>query len=165
LMATSAWLREIERHRSDILAACHAAVDNGRRRAGLFRPDETAFSACPSDSIDYAVMEKAPKSDGAPCAVVPLDAAWSDLGSWQAVWEARDKDADGNAVEGNVVLEGVKNSLVLNRGGGLIALVGLEGAVVIETEESSLVAGMERAQEVRKVAERARKRRAVGQSR
>ncbi|MBM3925280.1 MAG: mannose-1-phosphate guanylyltransferase/mannose-6-phosphate isomerase [SAR202 cluster bacterium] len=156
-MASSTWLAEIQRHRPDILAACRQAVDNGRRRAALFRPHEPAFSACPSDSIDYAVMEKAPKCNGAPCAVVPLDVGWSDLGSWQAVWEARDKDTNGNAVEGDVVLEGVKDSLVLNRGGGRVALVGLEGVVVIETEESSLVAGMERAQEVRKVAERARK--------
>jgi mannose-1-phosphate guanylyltransferase/mannose-6-phosphate isomerase len=165
LMASSAWLAEIRRHRPDILAACRHAVDGGHRRAALFRPHKLAFSSCPSDSIDYAVMEKAPKSNGAPCAVVPLDAGWSDLGSWQAVWEARDKDANGNAVEGDVLLEGVKDSLVLNRRSGQIALVGLESAVVIEAEESSLAAGMGRSQEVRRVAERVGNRRGRGQSR
>jgi mannose-1-phosphate guanylyltransferase / mannose-6-phosphate isomerase len=143
----SAYLEELERHSPAIYAACvrafrEAAVDDDFTRLG------GAFLDCPSDSIDYAVMEKTSKA-----AVVPLEAGWSDIGSWSALYDVLEKDSDGNVVRGDVVLERCKNSYVLSTN-RLVATIGLDGFVVIETPDAVTVLPQREAQSIKAVVER-----------
>jgi mannose-1-phosphate guanylyltransferase/mannose-6-phosphate isomerase len=161
LMRASVWLHQIAKHRPDIARACRNAVAGGRADGQFFRPDAKAFHACPSDSIDYAVMEKAcpERHEGAGvgglCAVVPLDAGWSDVGAWSAVWEVSDHDPQGNVVQGDIYLEGVSGSLVITRS-RLVAAVGLKDAVIVETADAVLVADRSRVQGVKQIVARLR---------
>ena len=107
-----------------------------------------AFLDCPSDSIDYAVMEKTAKA-----AVVPLDAGWNDVGSWSALYDVLDKDPDGNVTRGDVVLERCKNSYVLSTG-RLVATIGLDGFVVIETADAVAVLPQREAQSIKTIVDR-----------
>jgi len=143
----STYLEELERHSNVIYRACvravgEATVDDDFTRLG------SAFLDCPSDSIDYAVMEKTAKA-----AVVPLDAGWSDVGSWSALYDVLEKDADGNVARGDVVLEGCKNSYVLSTS-RLVAAIGLEGFVVIETPDAVAVLPRHDAQRIKAVVDR-----------
>ena len=153
MMRASVWLEQLAKHRPGIARACRRAVAGGHADGEFFRPDADAFRACPSDSIDYAVMEKAASGSNGPCAVVPLDAGWSDVGAWSAVWEVGDRDAQGNVVQGDVYLEGVRDSLIIARG-RLVAAVGLQDAVVVETGDAVLVADRGRVQGVKQVVSR-----------
>ena len=159
MMAASVWLAELERHRPDILVACRAVYASSHRQGPLRPLDKDAFAACPRESIDYAVMEPSAGqnltkgSSARGCAVVPLDAGWSDLGSWKALWEVRKADALGNVVEGDVRTARVKNSLLLSQG-RTIAVVGLEDVVIVETSDAILVASKDKAQELRDLVER-----------
>ncbi|MBM3947631.1 MAG: mannose-1-phosphate guanylyltransferase/mannose-6-phosphate isomerase [SAR202 cluster bacterium] len=151
MMRAAVWLEQLARHRPDIARACRHAIASGHADGQFFRPDADAFRASPSDSIDYAVMEQVASSgSGGLCAVVPLEAGWSDLGAWSAVWEVGDHDDQGNVVQGDVYLEGVKDSLVIARG-RLVAAVGLQDAVVVETGDAVLVANRSRVQGVKQV--------------
>ena len=153
LMRSSVWLKELERRRPDIARACISAYDNAQRDTPFLRPDSALFTACPSESIDYAVMEKIAGESATKGAVVPLDAGWSDLGSWSEVWEQGDRDAHGNVVQGDVYLESVERSLLLAHH-RLLAAVGLEDVVVVETDDAVLVAHRDRVQEVREIVDR-----------
>ena len=127
-----------------------------------FRPDEDAFLKCPSESIDYAVMEGAGSSQeneggGATgFAVVPIDVGWSDIGSWSTLWERREHDDLGNVVQGDVYTDETKNSLVIGQH-RLVAAIGLEDMVVIETADAVLVAHKNRVQDIKGIVERLRK--------
>ena len=143
----STYLEELERHSNGIYTACvralgEAAIDEDFTRLGR------AFLDCPSDSIDYAVMEKTAKA-----AVVPLDAGWNDVGSWSALYDVLDKDPDGNVARGDVVLERCKNSYVLSTS-RLVATIGLEGFVVIETPDAVAVFPQREAQSIKTVVDR-----------
>lgn len=153
LMRSSVWLRELERCRPDIARACISAYNNAQRDVPFLRPDSALFTACPSESIDYAVMEKIAGDSETQGAVVPLDAGWSDLGSWSEVWEQGDRDAHGNVVQGDVYMESVERSLLLAHH-RLLAAVGLEDVVVVETDDAVLVAHRDRVQEVREIVDR-----------
>ncbi len=134
LFRASRYLEELEKYRPDILTACNAAFAGKQGDLDFLRFDEAAFLACPDDSIDYAVMEKT--SDAV---VVPIDAGWSDIGSWAALWDASDKDADGNCEIGDVLsLNGSGN--YINAGSRMVAAVGLTDMVVIETKDAVFVA-------------------------
>ncbi|MBN1628535.1 MAG: mannose-1-phosphate guanylyltransferase/mannose-6-phosphate isomerase, partial [Thermoleophilia bacterium] len=136
MMKRSVWLTALERHRSEILAACRTAIA-GRKTDGLFeRPDKTAFSACPSDSIDYAVMERL---DPAQAVVVPLDAGWSDVGAWASLWAVSAQDECGNVTRGDVILEDTRGTLV-HADSRLVTVLGADDLVVIETADAVLVA-------------------------
>ena len=152
LISASVWLRALNRCRPDIAQACRAAYE-GAEIDGLFiSPHRDRFLACPSESIDYAVMEKTAEDAEIRVAVVPLSGGWSDLGSWAQVWEERCSDAEGNVVEGPVFLESVQNSLVLAHE-RTVAAIGLKDAVVVETPDAVLVASREQVQEVRRIVE------------
>lgn len=138
--------RELERVAPRILAACQEALDRGGYEGEAFCLDKAAFGQCPSDSIDYAVMEKTKKG-----AMVPFQAGWSDLGSWAAMWETGEKDADGNVIDGEVMARDLKNSLVFS-GSRLVAALGLEDSVVVDTPDALLVAHRSRAQDVKNIA-------------
>ncbi|MBI3899070.1 MAG: mannose-1-phosphate guanylyltransferase/mannose-6-phosphate isomerase [Gammaproteobacteria bacterium] len=148
LMRADVWLREIEQRRPDILNACRAAYDQGKRDADFFRVDRQVFTDCPSDSIDYAVMEKTEHA-----AVVPLDAGWSDIGAWSALWQVSEQDGDGNVTQGDVMTHSTRNALVIAQH-RLVATVGLEDVIVIETADAVLVAHKSQSQNVRDIVDR-----------
>ena len=153
LMSASGWLRALNRCRPDIAEACLDAYNAAEKDGPFLRPHRDGFLSCPSESIDYAVMEKTAEDAEVRVATVPLSGGWSDLGSWAQIWEERKGDEDGNVVEGPVYLESVKNSLVLSTE-RTVAAVGLEDAVVVETPDAVLVASRDQVQDVRRVAER-----------
>jgi len=142
------FLAEVKKHAPQTCETMEGSVDKGRVDAPFFRLDQMCMEECASESIDYALMEKSGQ-----IAVVPVDMEWSDIGSWQALWDVSKKDDDGNVVHGDVILEDTKNSLVRaeNR---LVAGVGLRDTLVVETADAVLVAPLSRAQDVKKVVER-----------
>jgi mannose-1-phosphate guanylyltransferase/mannose-6-phosphate isomerase len=148
LLAASAYLGELGRLRPDMLAACRDAVSNAERDSDFIRLDRTAFSACPSESIDYAVMEHTDHS-----AVVPVAMGWNDLGSWDALWETGQHDAAGNALIGNVLAEDARNCYLRSEA-GLVAAIGIEDLIVVATADAIMVAPRSRAQDVRRLVAR-----------
>ncbi|MFO0995354.1 MAG: mannose-1-phosphate guanylyltransferase/mannose-6-phosphate isomerase [Alphaproteobacteria bacterium] len=142
------YLSEIERLQPAMLSACRAAVAKSRKDLDFLRLDREAFSASPSISIDYAVMEHTQKA-----VVVPLDAGWSDVGAWSALWDLGTKDDQGNVVVGSVIAEGTRNSY-LRADARIVAALGIEDLVVVATEDAVLVATRERAQDIRAIVER-----------
>ena len=149
VLRASVWLSALERFRPDILAATRAAWDGRQTDAGFVRPDRGAFAAIPSESIDYAVMEKAPGA-GLRVEMVALDAGWSDLGAWDAVWQVRERDADGNCTHGDAMIENSRNTLV-HATSRLVGAVGLDNVIVVETPDAVLVADRSRSQEVKQI--------------
>lgn len=150
-MRASVWIEELERFRPDIVQACRRAYDNGAEDGIFYRPDAEMFSECPADTIDYAVMERitAPDYDGHRRAVVvPLDAGWSDLGSWAAIMDISDKDADGNVIKGDVYAHETRNSMIHGQR-RLVSVVGLEDVIVVETADAVLVADRNRVEDVK----------------
>jgi mannose-1-phosphate guanylyltransferase/mannose-6-phosphate isomerase len=145
MFAAERYLTELSSFAPDIAAAAEKAVTTGYRDLDFCRLDETAFTACPSDSIDYAVMEHT-----AHAVVVPADIGWSDVGSWSALWEVQQHDENGNAQRGDVYLDGVKNSLVRAES-RIVAVVGVEDIVVVETQDAVLVAHKSQVQRVKQV--------------
>ncbi len=151
MMRASRWLELIERFRPDILTACQQAFEQGSSDGDFYRLDTDAFHACPSDSIDYAVMEKLTgKESSGEAIVLPLDADWSDIGAWSALGEIKEQDGDGNVCEGDVFAYGSRDNLLLAQG-RMVAAIGVDGLVVIETPDAILVATKERAQDVKEV--------------
>lgn len=144
----STYLEELAAHNSGMLAACKEALAKAKKDLDFIRLDKDAFASSPSDSIDYAVMEKTSRA-----VLVPLDAGWSDVGAWSAVWQVLPQDANGNATRGDVVIESSKNCYV-HADYRLVSLLGLEDVVVIETSDAVLVAHKDKAQDVKKLVDR-----------
>jgi len=144
LFAAGTYLDELRCHAPDMVAACESALAGGTDN-GSVTLDAAAFAACPADSIDYAVMEKTESAS-----VVPLDAGWSDVGSWAALHDVNDHDADGNALAGDVVAVDCRDSLIRSES-RLVGAVGVEGCVIIETKDAVLVVPKDRAQDVKKL--------------
>ena len=153
VVRASVWLAHIARLRPDIAASCRAAMAAGTRDHDFLRVDSTAFTACPSDSIDYAVMEKLVGMPDAPTAVLPLDAAWSDVGAWGALWEIGHKDSEGNVLHGDVVSIASHNTMVRAES-RLVACVGLDDLVVVETADAVLVAHRDQLDHIRELVAR-----------
>jgi mannose-1-phosphate guanylyltransferase/mannose-6-phosphate isomerase len=143
LFRASVYLAELARQQPAMLAACRAALEGASRDADFVRLDKAAFAACPSDSIDYAVMEH---TDAA--AVLPIEVGWNDLGSWSALWEVAEQDGNGNAHHGDVLAQDCRNTLAWGHG-RLLALLGLENVVVVDTADAVLVAHKDRVQDVK----------------
>ncbi|CAG4887510.1 mannose-1-phosphate guanylyltransferase/mannose-6-phosphate isomerase [Paraburkholderia gardini] len=156
IMRASTWIRAIKHFQPAIYAACAQAFAGGKTDGDFFRLQREAFSASPSNSIDYAVMERL-NTDTSVCAgvVVPLDAGWSDVGSWDAIWQILPKDADQNVGRGHVMFEGAASTFAHSEG-RLIACVGTQDLVVVETADAILVADRSRVQDVKKVVGRIR---------
>ena len=144
-------LAEMERYAPDVLAAMQAAVQARTHDLDFIRLDATAFAASPNISLDYAVAERTTRA-----AVIPASLGWSDVGSWDALWEVSPKDDRGNASVGDVLLEGSTNCYVRSDG-ILTAVVGLEDVVVVVTEDAVLAMHKDRAQDVKQVVDRLRK--------
>ena len=145
---TGRFLDELERLEPELLARCRAAIAAGKRDLDFFRLDAAQFQACKSISIDYAVMERTDKA-----ALVPVDMGWSDIGSWEALWEASGKDEAGNALKGDVLHHGTHNSYLRSEG-PLVAAVGVEDLVVVATADAVLVSRKDASQDVKKIVEK-----------
>ncbi len=139
------YVAELREHRPDIVSACVRAVSEAREDLDFIRLDRGAFEECPSDSIDYAVMEQTGAGE-----VVPIDVGWSDVGSWSALHEAKDADGEGNVIVGDVLVDDTRDCY-LYAGSRLVATVGLENAVVVETADAVLVAPRDRVQDVKRL--------------
>ncbi|TXC82785.1 mannose-1-phosphate guanylyltransferase/mannose-6-phosphate isomerase [Paraburkholderia azotifigens] len=157
VMRASVWLAALKVFQPDMYAACVQAFENAKRDDGHIAPAADAFAQSPSDSIDYAVMEQLGKADSPfTGVVVPLEAGWSDLGSWDAVWEAMEKDEFGNVANGRVLMEGATTTYARSQGGRLVACVGTSDLVVVETDDAVLVADRSHVQDVKGLVSRIR---------
>lgn len=150
MFRASRYVQELEKFRPEILHACRLALTEIDNDLNFIRVKRDAFEACPSDSIDYAVMEK---TDAA--VVVPLSAGWSDVGAFAALWDVLPKDAQGNALSGDVIALDSSNSLVMAES-ALVATIGVHDLVVVQTKDAVLVAERDKAQEVKAVVTRLR---------
>lgn len=157
VLRASVWLKALALCRPDILTACEAAWKNGESDLSFLRVGAEAFAACPGDSIDYAVMERLAGAQAVaglpPGVVVPLSAGWSDVGSWDALWQILPKDGDGNVAQGLTLMQDSSNTLALSSG-RLLACVGLQGMVVVETPDAVLVVDQRHTQSVKKIVDR-----------
>ena len=149
VLKASIWLKALEQFRPDILQATKAAWDKRSSDSKFVRPGKTEFAAIPSESIDYAAMEHCPGSS-LPIKMVSLDAGWSDLGAWDAVWNVLPKDEAGNAHLGDVLTTDSRNTLV-HATSRLVSLVGVENLIVVETPDAVLVADKSRSQDVKHI--------------
>ena len=148
LFKASRYLAELERHAPAMLTACRAAFEGAKRDTDFVRLDKAAFAACPSDSIDYAVMEKT-----ADAAVLPIDVGWNDVGSWSALWEVAQQDGDGNAHHGDVIALDCRDTLAWGDR-RLLAMIGLRDIVVVDSDDALLVAHKDHVQDVKEVVAR-----------
>lgn len=142
------YLGELEIHQPEILKHARDAIERATEDLDFTRVDAQAFAQCPEDSIDYAIMEKTQNA-----VLVPYDSDWSDLGSWQAIWEETDKDNDENVILGDVIAEDCSGSL-FHAENHLIAAIGVEDMVVIDTKDALLIAKKERVQDIKKIVDR-----------
>ncbi|MBV6319941.1 mannose-1-phosphate guanylyltransferase/mannose-6-phosphate isomerase [Duganella violaceipulchra] len=147
LFRADSYLKELQEYAPAIASATEAAVGKDYRDLDFCRLDEASFTACPSDSIDYAVMEHTRHA-----IVVPADIGWSDVGSWSALWEVQQQDAQGNATRGDVYLDDVSGSLVRAES-RIVAVVGVKDVVVVETNDAVLVCHKDQVQRVKNIVE------------
>lgn len=150
LFKPEVYLAELEVNSPEMLAACRNALEKSRRDLDFLRLDPETFAACPSDSIDYAVMEKTSNA-----VVVPMRAGWNDVGAWSALWSVHERDEEGNVKRGDVLTHGVRNSYI-HATSRLVAAVGLDDHVIVETADAVLVASKDRVQEVKAIVEQLR---------
>lgn len=142
------FLRELEKFNPKMLQVCREALRAAKADLDFVRLDKAIFSTCPSDSIDYAVMEKTDRA-----VVIPLDAGWNDVGSWSALWDVTDKDDSGNAIKGDVLTVDTTNSYV-HSSGKLVAVIGVKDLVVVETDDAVMVAAKDKVQDVKLIVDR-----------
>ena len=145
MFKASVFLQELAHADADMHQACQAAWEQAQKDLEFVRLDKAAFASSPSNSVDYAVMEKTQHA-----VVVPLDAGWNDVGAWSAVWHVLPQDAQGNAQRGDVMLEGTTGSYV-HADSRLVALIGVKDLVVVETSDAVLVVHKDKTQDVKKV--------------
>ena len=148
MFAASAYLQELEMHQPEIAKFTQQAMQETTQDMDFVRVNAEVFAACPSDSIDYAVMEKTEHA-----MVVPLDAGWNDIGSWSSLWDVNEKDDEGNSTHGDVMLFDARNNLVMSES-RLLAAVGVDDLVMVETKDAVMVAHKDRSQEVKEIVER-----------
>lgn len=148
LFRASCYLNELKKYRPDIYSACEASVKSLDESTDFKRLNEDVFSKCPSDSVDYAVMENTKEA-----AIVPLDAQWNDIGSWSALWDIREKDNSGNVLAGDVVIHDVENCY-FHASSKLVTAIGVENLVVVETSDAIMVSSKDRVQDVKSIVEK-----------
>ena len=145
LFRASSFLRELETYHADMYRACLAIMACKREQSQFVYFDREVFAECPSQSVDFAVMECTFNA-----AVVPLEAQWSDVGSWQALWDISDKDADQNVLQGDVLLHQSQGCLVKSES-RLVSLVGVEDLVVVETRDAVMIAHKDHTQDIKHI--------------
>lgn len=147
LFRASRYLNELKQFRPDIYQACQQAMQVIEPDLDFVRVNKNAFMQCPDDSIDYAVMEKT-----ADAVVVPMDAGWSDVGSWSSLWDISEKDSEGNVHQGDVLSHNSQNNYVFAES-SLVTTVGVGNLVVVQTKDAVLVAARDQVQDVKKIVE------------
>ena len=145
MFKASTLILELEKHAPDILSSCQEALSKGTKDLDFIRLDTTAFTNCRADSIDYAVMEHTNKA-----VVVPLDAGWSDVGSWESLWACSSQDAKKNVVQGDVLVDEVENSYIHSEH-RLVSVLGLDNIIVVETADAVMVASKDKTQHVKRI--------------
>lgn len=145
LMRADAYLTELEAFAPAMLTAARKSLDTAHNDLDFARLDKAAFAACPSDSIDYAVMERTQKG-----MVIPLACGWSDVGSWSSLWEVEDKNEAGNVLNGDVLVHEVNGSYIRSES-RLVAAIGVDDIVVVETSDAVLIANKNRVQDVKHI--------------
>ena len=151
LFKASRYIEELKKYRPDILVACQKAMISAKQDLDFLRPKSDEFLQCESESIDYAVMEKTTSA-----VVVPLDAGWSDVGSYSALWEVSQQDEKNNVLKGDVIAQQTTNSYI-HSDNKLITTLGVDNLVVIDTPDAVLVADKERVQDVKNIVEQLKK--------
>ncbi len=151
LLQAATYLEELGKWAPQMLQCCQEAMAGAQSDMDFLRPDREAFLACPSDSNDYAVMEKTDRG-----AVVSLDCGWNDVGAWSALWDVAERDADGNACRGDVIADNCRNSYLRSES-RLIAAVGVDNLVIVETADAVLVADRHTVQDVKRIVSRLKK--------
>jgi len=139
------FLSELEKFNPEMLSICRQTLSAAKVDMDFVRLDKELFATCPADSIDYAVMEKTDKA-----VVIPLDAGWNDVGSWSALWDVTSKDAHGNAISGDVLTVDSHNSFI-HAQSKLVAVIGVNNLVVVETADAVMIAPKDRVQEVKQI--------------
>jgi mannose-1-phosphate guanylyltransferase len=145
MFKASAYLNALAQFAPEILTICQQSLEGQTQDMDFTRINADVFATCPDDSIDYAVMEHTKDA-----AMVPLDAGWSDVGSWSSLWETAEKDPQGNATVGDVMLHDTTNSYV-NAEGKLVSVIGLDNVVVVETKDAVMVAHKDKVQDIKHV--------------
>jgi mannose-1-phosphate guanylyltransferase/mannose-6-phosphate isomerase len=150
MMKASVWLEKIKQYQIEIYDACVNAFKKGTQDGMFFRLDEASFLNSPSDSIDYAVMEKLAVANNDHLAVIPIDVGWSDVGAWSSVWDIHNKDNNNNHIEGDVIAEQTTNCLIKSER-GLIVTIGCKDMVIVDTDDTIMIADKNKAQDVKKI--------------
>ena len=148
MFKTSTLITELERFQPEIINACRESLAKGQQDLDFIRLDEYTFKSCKAISIDYAVMEQTDKA-----VVVPLDAGWNDVGSWSSLWECAEQDSDSNVLQGDVMIDNVQQSYIHSEH-RLVAVLGLDNIVVVETADAVMVAQKDSAQHVKNIVNR-----------
>lgn len=147
LFRASRYIEELSKFRPDILEACQNAIARCAQDGDFIRADQESFTACPDESVDYAVMERT-----ADAVMVSLDAGWSDIGSWAALWSVSEKSAQGNSIAGDAMIHNTRNTLIRAEH-RLVATVGLEDLIIVETKDAVLVAHKDHVQDIKHIVE------------
>jgi len=145
MFKASAYLSELEKFQPDILQACKKSIESERKDVDFIRLNNAEFMKCASESVDYAIMEKTEKS-----VVVPLDANWSDIGSWEALFNSKEKDIDGNVYEGDVILDDVTNTFAFSSN-RLVAATGVSNLIIVDTQDALLVTNRDNVQNIKNI--------------
>ena len=147
LFRASNYLEELKKFRPDILEQCQGSVMDVKTDLDFLRIDKDMFESCPAESVDYAVMEKTSHA-----VVVPMDAGWSDIGSWTSLWDISEKDSEGNSTNGDVILHDTHNSYVRSDD-KLVAVIGVDDLIVVSTKDALMVAHKDSVQDVKMITE------------
>jgi mannose-1-phosphate guanylyltransferase/mannose-6-phosphate isomerase len=145
MLKASVWMEELHRFRSDIATTIESALQDGKADQDFFRANQEIFKQCPSDSIDYAVMERTDRAS-----VLPLEAGWSDIGAWSSLWEVSERDGSGNVLSGDAIAHNTKDTMVVAQH-RVVAAVGLDNMIVVETPDAVLVCHKEHSQDVKEI--------------
>ena len=145
MFKASVYLSELEKFRPDILSVCKKAMSGASSDLDFIRLEDSVFAACPDESIDYAVMEKTSHS-----VVVPMDAQWCDVGSWSSLWDISTKDDNGNVTHGDVIYHNSNNNYVYAEN-SLVATIGTDDLVIVQTKDALLIAKQDQVQNIKKV--------------
>lgn len=152
LVRADRYLEELERYRPDIYQVCMDSMQNTEADMDFTRVDAEVFSTCPDESVDYAIMEPLSGVGDSQVVVAPMDAGWSDVGSWSALWEVAEKNESGNVIigGGEAILEETEDSLIFSNN-RLVTTLGLKGLVIVDTPDALLVATQDKVQDVKKI--------------
>lgn len=145
LVKASVYLEELKHHQNDMYHACEQAMSTAQTDLDFIRVNPSAFEMCPSDSIDYAIMEKTTKA-----VMLPINSGWSDIGNWSSLWEMADKDPAGNSLQGDVINLGSRDTFV-HAENKLVTIIGLDNLVVVETKDAVLISKKDKVQQVKEV--------------